>query len=88
MASFDKTNKILSFIKRPPSNLLIKINGNNFAESSVATSTVNNVLGTFYIGKNLNGHIGEVIVFNRGLKDSEIEKVENYLSQKWGINLE
>ncbi len=34
-----------------------------------------------------DGYIGEVIVYNRALKNSEREQVENYLSQKFNIDL-
>ena len=33
------------------------------------------------------GHIGEVIIFNRALKDKEIKSIESYLGQKWGIKV-
>lgn len=39
-------------------------------------------------GRDLNGEIGEIIVFNRALKTEERVSVENYLSQKWNIALD
>ncbi|NBO24788.1 MAG: prepilin-type N-terminal cleavage/methylation domain-containing protein [Chlamydiae bacterium] len=33
------------------------------------------------------GYIGEVMVFDRALKNEEIDSVTNYLSKKWGITL-
>lgn len=36
-------------------------------------------------GASFNGDIGELIVFNRGLTDSEISTVEKYLEEKWGM---
>jgi hypothetical protein len=35
-----------------------------------------------------NGKIGEVIIFNRALKDNERISVEDYLSNKWKISLQ
>jgi hypothetical protein len=32
-----------------------------------------------------DGDIGEIVVFSRTLKDTEIASVEQYLDQKWGI---
>lgn len=34
-----------------------------------------------------NIELGEIIIFSRVLNDPEIESIENYLSQKWGIKL-
>ncbi|MDO6738211.1 sialate O-acetylesterase [Wenyingzhuangia sp. 2_MG-2023] len=36
-------------------------------------------------GASLDGNIAEVLVFNRGLSDTEIDCMEAYLSSKWGI---
>ena len=35
----------------------------------------------------LNGYIGEVMVFDRALKNEEIDIINKYLSKKWGIAL-
>jgi hypothetical protein len=35
----------------------------------------------------LNGRIGEVITYSRALTLAEIQKIEGYLSKKWGIAL-
>ncbi|MCU0660004.1 MAG: InlB B-repeat-containing protein [Candidatus Pacebacteria bacterium] len=35
----------------------------------------------------LDGRIGEVVIYNRALTDSEIDDVECYLSAKWGITV-
>lgn len=34
-----------------------------------------------------NGLIGEVVIFERSLKNEEIQSVEKYLSKKWGIKI-
>ena len=36
--------------------------------------------GAFY-----GGYIGEIIIFDRNLKNKEQESIEKYLVQKWGI---
>ena len=38
-------------------------------------------------GQRLNGLIGEVMVFDRALKNEEIDIINKYLSKKWGIAL-
>ena len=38
-------------------------------------------------GATLNGYISEIIIYNRRLKDSEVEAVENYLSKKYSITV-
>ncbi len=35
----------------------------------------------------LNGHIGELIIFGRALKNEERQSVEKYLGKKWGIQV-
>lgn len=35
----------------------------------------------------LNGYIGEIILFERSLKDEERKSIEKYLGQKWGIKI-
>lgn len=35
----------------------------------------------------LNGHIGELIIFSRALKNEERQEVEKYLGKKWGIKV-
>lgn len=37
-------------------------------------------------GYNLNGNIGEVILYNRALSSTERVSIENYLKSKWSIN--
>ena len=34
----------------------------------------------------LTGDIGEIVVYNRALNTSEMQSIENYLTQKWGIS--
>jgi len=36
---------------------------------------------------NYQGNVGEIIIFNRGLKREERQSIESYLSKKWGIKI-
>ena len=38
-------------------------------------------------GRNWNGDLGELLIFNDGLSNSDIEKIEGYLAHKWSISL-
>ena len=38
-----------------------------------------------FLGAPFKGGMGEIIIFNRGLNDTERKSVESYLSQKWGV---
>jgi prepilin-type N-terminal cleavage/methylation domain-containing protein len=48
----------------------------------IATTKQNNNYGSNY-----NGYIAEIIIYNRALKSGEIKLIENYLSNKYNINL-
>lgn len=37
--------------------------------------------------RTLGGDLGEIIIFDRALKTEERKSIENYLGQKWGINV-
>lgn len=63
---------------------------------NVGTATENNGknFSTGYIvgqmssgGQYWDGYIGEIIIFNRALSDTERKQVEAYLSKKWGIRV-
>ncbi len=49
--------------------------------------TWNGIAGSTALGGPLNGQIGEIIIFNKALKDSHRKSVEDYLSKKWKIKL-
>ncbi|NDH16640.1 MAG: hypothetical protein EBY48_06120, partial [Opitutae bacterium] len=36
-------------------------------------------------GRNWNGDLAELVIFNNELSDSDIEKIEGYLAHKWGL---
>ncbi len=49
--------------------------------------TWDGVAGSVTPGGMLNGQIGEIIIINKALNNSDREDVEKYLSQKWNISL-
>ena len=61
-------------------------------EGSSATLTLNTTSNDLYIGSRMNGadpfkgDIGEIIMYDKRLNETERVSVENYLKQKWGIN--
>ena len=51
------------------------------------TSYTNAQIGD-YLGVNYYaGYIGEIIIFNKYINDTERQDIESYLSKKWSINL-
>ncbi len=55
------------------------------AGQSSNTSNLTNI-STLKIGNGYQGEIGEVIMFDRALKNEERQSIESYLSKKWSIN--
>ncbi len=72
-----------------------KLNRITLDQETTHTATIDvGSSSTFAIGANIdavgydyNGQISELIIFRRGLKNSEIEQVENYLIQKYSLKL-
>ena len=92
IANFLNRNNIITYYKNF-SNVSIRYNRSLITNSSIASASIpGNLTGAFTLGKYppdnsyfFYGHIGEFIVFNRALNNSEIDLVEKYLSEKWGI---
>jgi hypothetical protein len=67
-----------------------KVDGNKtyvngiLAGESANTANVSGVTN-LVIGKNYDGEIGEVVVFDRAIRDSEVVAIEKYLSAKWAV---
>jgi prepilin-type N-terminal cleavage/methylation domain-containing protein len=76
--------------------------GINFFQNGVASgyaTTINsspnaNVTDPLFLGKDgtdapefFNGHIGELLIFDRTLKKEERQAIEVYLGRKWGITV-
>lgn len=51
------------------------------------SSISNNTIGVTNSSEYMIGDIGEIIIFERSLKDEERKLIEQYLSKKWGIKL-
>ncbi len=66
---------------------------NNTYGSAVAsqglTSYTNATFGLYGTDQNVyyQGNIGEIIIFNRALKNEERDAIEDYLGRKWGIRV-
>ena len=60
------------------------ITGNDYLGFRIGTQKGNGGLSG---NRNYKGYIGEIILFSRSLNDQETKLIENYLSEKWRINL-
>ena len=67
----------------------IIVNGSTVASGDIGAGTVIGLtLGAiYYTATGIDGMIGEVVMYNSMLSDSEIQSVEEYLGNKWGITL-
>lgn len=96
--SFYNKPKVLSFLHDSSNYSEIRINKTILASDPSITnqlpteSSYNMNIGAAQDnsgpGAFFRGYIGEVIVYDRALTNSERVAVENYLGQKWGISLE
>lgn len=62
------------------------INGILAAEDASNKSHLSNI-STVSLGKGYTGQIGELAIFTRALKTDEIVSVEDYIGQKWRVNI-
>jgi prepilin-type N-terminal cleavage/methylation domain-containing protein len=68
----------------------IFMNGSSILNSPSSTTLISSMLQTAvgrYGGTGYNGDIGEIIIFNRLLTNTERKSVESYLGQKWTIKV-
>ena len=86
-------NNIFSF-KRSGAEMRMRLNGQQIAYSSSITGTISNSnIAPFIVGRFrtesyiFEGLIGEIIIYGSGLGNNEIQKIESYLSKKWGIKI-
>lgn len=59
----------------------------NSFKDSYSTGDSNYLFFGGYDSKYFNGNIGEIIVYNRSLLPSEKSSIEEYLSEKWGVEI-
>ena len=69
----------------------MSVDGEISLASTGSKTYTKNTSGAFDVGREsssyLNGYIHEILVYNTALTNQECEKVEGYLSRKYGINL-
>lgn len=97
--SFDtSTNYIISMTYIPNTSgngMKFYKNGGTSLSSTTTDSPDTLVAENLFLGKSgisgaaqyFNGHIGELIIFDRALKDEERISIQNYLSKKWTIKI-
>ena len=91
--SYNKKNTIFCF-KRSEAEMIMRLNGQQIASNSaISVNIANSFIAPFIVGKlrtdgyYFNGLIGEIIIYGNGLGNNEIQKIESYLSKKWGIKI-
>ncbi len=52
----------------------------------IAGTIANGTIGSGYRNTFFTGNIGEILIYNRALSDTERENVEHYLIAKYGVN--
>lgn len=88
VSSYSDSNgvaRVFTFIQKSSLGKKTYINGYLAGESS-DTSRVRN-LSNLVIGKDYNGEVGEVIVYNKALSNEERKVIEKYLGQKWSVKI-
>ena len=68
----------------------ISVNGNhtNFATNTTNWSSAHYYVGASHIRAVMVGIMPEVIVYNRGVSDTERRQIESYLALKYGVTLD
>jgi hypothetical protein len=93
--AYANKNTLFSF-RRSGAEMSMRLNGQQIKDSSSITGTISNSnIAPFIVGKmrtgldyyNFDGLIGEIIIYGNGLGINEIQKIESYLSKKWGIKI-
>lgn len=88
-SSFYNNAQLISF-RRSSVNADMWLNGISVASISNAGSFMSAATSSFEVSgcvTTFPGSIGEIIIFNRGLKVEERQAVESYLGKKWGIKI-
>jgi prepilin-type N-terminal cleavage/methylation domain-containing protein len=89
-------NKNTLFVfKRSGAEMIMRLNGQQISSNSAISINVSNsLIAPFIVGKlrtdsnyHFDGLIGEIIIYSTGLGINEIQKIESYLSKKWGIKI-
>ena len=92
IAYTDNTSQIVT-LRKNTSTINLYSNGTSSGAVSISDSTITQSgyglnLGYWQYGggRYYNGTICEILVFNRGLSDTELKQVNTYLGQKWSIS--
>ncbi|MDX2083020.1 MAG: LamG-like jellyroll fold domain-containing protein [Rickettsiales bacterium] len=91
--NFHNNPKILSFSHSSDGFSDIKVDGTQILRSAASYILPVSQSATFYLGRSNTttdyflGYIGEIIIYNRALKNDERSAIESYLSRKWGVPL-
>jgi prepilin-type N-terminal cleavage/methylation domain-containing protein len=89
-------NKNTLFVfKRSGAEMIMRLNGQQISSNSAISINVSNsLIAPFIVGKlrtdsnyHFDGLIGEIIIYSTGLGINEIQKIESYLSKKWGVKI-
>ena len=84
LSSYSNKPRVLTFTHSSVDGNKIYINATLANEDSTSNATTHlSGITTLAIGKNFNGEIGEIVIFDRKLKTIERESIEDYLSNKW-----
>lgn len=94
----NNANYVISMVYIPntsDSGMKFYKNGGTALASTTTDSPDTLVTETLFLGKSgisgaaqyFNGHIGELIIFDRALKDEERISIQNYLGKKWTIKI-
>ena len=73
-------------------NFLWRINGRQKSKNNISGNILSSptypvtIAGNANESKEWNGNISEFIIYNAGFGDDQIEQMESYLSNKWGLN--
>lgn len=85
--SYSNKPRMISFTHSAIDGNKIYINGTLANEDSSPEAKTHlsgfSSSSTLKIGKNYNGEIGEIAIFNRDIKQVERREIENYLTDKW-----
>ena len=81
-ANYSNKPRLFTFSSDSAKGKKTYINGTLASEDEANISQLSNIT-SLSIGKGYDGEIGEIVIFTRALKTSEIKDVEDYISKKW-----
>ena len=79
-SKYDGTNGFL-WKDGSPGSIASSASSGNFNVTKYGIGNLANPTSEFW-----RGYIGEVIIYNTSLSDTDRQNVETYLAQKWGLN--